>query len=180
MLLKSYNRTIFRHDCNPGFEKVHCKANLDQDISEVLPYLNAELGGSAFVDDPPALTLSLHGKLITLHAKEIWINALEDSDEADRILEWLKQEINVTWENRKNIKPLFKIPPSPRIFDVMKYLPRTNCGKCGLATCTVFAHQLCQGGCDPEKCVELIGDSLTGLQEYLAAFKRTQAWSWEI
>ena len=45
MLLKTYQKEIFRPECNPDFESLHCIAYLDQDISAVLPYLNAELGG---------------------------------------------------------------------------------------------------------------------------------------
>jgi len=45
MLLNNYRKEIFRAECNPSFEAVHCFAYLDEDVSEVLPYLNAELGG---------------------------------------------------------------------------------------------------------------------------------------
>ncbi len=45
MLLKSYKKKIFRPECNPSFQSLHCVAHLDQDISEALPYLNAVLGG---------------------------------------------------------------------------------------------------------------------------------------
>jgi|GEM_PF-5826686 len=54
MLLKSYSKEIFRPECNPSFESVHCIANLDQDISAVLPYLNTVLGGFGYLKDPPA------------------------------------------------------------------------------------------------------------------------------
>ncbi|MFW6099209.1 MAG: hypothetical protein ACOC79_01795 [Thermodesulfobacteriota bacterium] len=42
MLLKGYQKEIFRPKCNPGFQSVHCIAHLDQDIAEALPYLNAQ------------------------------------------------------------------------------------------------------------------------------------------
>jgi len=48
MLLKSYAKEIFRPQCNPSFQSLHCIAHLDQGISEVLPYLNAWLGGFAY------------------------------------------------------------------------------------------------------------------------------------
>jgi len=51
-MLKSYSKEIFRPECNPGFESVHCIAHLDQDISGVLPYLNAVLGGFDYLKDP--------------------------------------------------------------------------------------------------------------------------------
>ena len=45
MFLKGYRKEIFRPECNPTFQSVHCIARLETDISEVLPYLNAVLGG---------------------------------------------------------------------------------------------------------------------------------------
>lgn len=45
MLLSGYTKEIFRPECNPGFDSVHCIARLNEDISAVLPYLNAVLGG---------------------------------------------------------------------------------------------------------------------------------------
>jgi len=85
MLLKSYSKEIFRPKCNPGFESLHCIAHLDQDISEVLPYLNTILGGFEYLKDPPAVIFRPQGKFITVHGCKIAINALRDADEADRI-----------------------------------------------------------------------------------------------
>jgi len=53
MLLKSYRKEIFRPQCNPGFESLHCIAQLDQDVSGALPFLNAVLGGFEYLKDPP-------------------------------------------------------------------------------------------------------------------------------
>ena len=86
MLLQKYTKEMFRPKCNPNFESVHCVARLEQDISEALPYLNTALGGGDYVKSPPALTLKVHGKLISLRAREIFVNALTDEAEADRIL----------------------------------------------------------------------------------------------
>jgi hypothetical protein len=57
MLLKTYRREIFRPECNPSFQSLHCIAHLDQDIEEVLPYLNSVLGGFEYLKNPPAVTL---------------------------------------------------------------------------------------------------------------------------
>jgi len=55
---------------------VHCIAHLEQDISGVLPYLNAVLGGFDYLKDPPAVIFRSQGKLITVHGNKIAINAL--------------------------------------------------------------------------------------------------------
>ena len=109
MLLKDYRKEIFRPECNPQFQSLHCFAHLDEDISEVLPYLNTVLGGSGYTQDPPSLMLQVHGQLIALHPKKIAINALKNDEDADKILEWLKREINETWENRHEITPSISI-----------------------------------------------------------------------
>ncbi len=93
MLLEGYKKEMFRPKCNPSFQSVHCVARLDQDISEVLPYLNTALGADDYVKSPPSLTLRVHGKLITLHAREIYVNALNDEIEAEKILGWLKGDL---------------------------------------------------------------------------------------
>jgi len=51
MLLNRYSKEIFRPECNPAFESVHCIAHLDQDISEVLPYLNADVIKRGILED---------------------------------------------------------------------------------------------------------------------------------
>jgi len=38
MLLSGYTKNIFRPECNPTFESVHCITQLNEDVGEVLPY----------------------------------------------------------------------------------------------------------------------------------------------
>jgi ArsR family metal-binding transcriptional regulator len=171
MLLKGYRKEIFRPECNPQFQSLHCIAHLDQDITEVLPYLNTVLGGHQYFKEPPALTLRTHGKLITLHPREIAINALRDEEQADKILEWLKQEINETWEKRDEIEPSFETPEKPKVFEILKLLPKTNCRECGQPTCMVFAVRVAEGGKDPEDCPPLSQEARLKLEEYMGRFQ---------
>jgi ArsR family metal-binding transcriptional regulator len=170
MLLKGYRKEIFRPECNPSFQSLHCIARLDQDIGEVLPYLNAVLGGDEYYLDPPAVTFRPQGKLITVHPDRIAINALKDEEEADSILEWLKREINAAWEGRQEITPSYESAPKPKILEILKLLPKTNCGQCREPTCMVFAARVAEGAKGPEDCPPLIGDDKTKLQEYLSLF----------
>jgi len=172
MLLKSYRKEIFRPECNPGFESVHCIAHLDQDISEVLPYLNAELRGHNYSKEPPSVTFKMHGKLIALHPKEIAINALKDEEEADKILEWFKEQINETWQRRDEIEPIYESLPQPKVLEILKLLPKTNCRECGLPTCMVFATQMAEGGRSIDQCPPLDDENKKKLQEYLSHFQR--------
>ncbi len=170
MLLKSYRKEIFRPACNPSFQSLHCIAHLDQDIGEVLPYLNSALGGFEYLKDPPALSLKLHGKLITLHPQEIAINALRDEIEAEKILAWLKTEINETWENRADIEPNYEGAPRPKLLAILRMLPKTNCQECGQPTCMVFSSLLAEGVKGVDDCPSLDDKGREKLEEYLAQF----------
>jgi len=66
MLLKSYTKKISRPECNPNFQSLHCIAHLNQDITDVLPYLNSVLGGFEYFKNPQAVTFKTQGKIITL------------------------------------------------------------------------------------------------------------------
>ena len=145
MLLTGYKKDIFRAECNPSFESLHCIARLNDDVSQALPYLNAVLGGFTFSKEPPSVTFKIHGKLITVHGDRIAVNALKDEEEADKILEWLKREINEAWENRDSIEPSVENAPRPKLIEILRLLPGTNCRECGRPTCMVFAVHAADG-----------------------------------
>lgn len=56
MLLSSYHLDVFAPPCEPGAERWSVKAALDDDIGEVLPYLNATLKGAIYNHAARALT----------------------------------------------------------------------------------------------------------------------------
>ena len=169
-VISGYQIKIFRPECNPNFQSVHCIVHLESDISEVLPYLNTILGGSTYTQDPPSVTFKVHGKLISVHSQEIAINALKDEEEADKILRWLSQEINDTWEKREQIRPSFQGISKPRVLEILKLLPRNNCRQCGQTTCMVFSMLVADGVKEPKDCPGLSDPSRTKLREYLKQF----------
>lgn len=171
MLLKSYSKEIFRPACNPSFQSLHCIAHLDQDIREALPYLNTTLGGFEYLKDPPAVTFRVHGKIITVHPREIAVNALTDEAEADKILGWLHREINQAWENRGEIEPRHESAPRPKIFEILRLLPKTNCRECGEPTCMVFAARVAEGAKGPEQCSPITDDGRRKIEEYMSGFR---------
>lgn len=170
MLLKGWTKEITRAECRPESQTVHCIARLNENIGGAIPYLNAVLGGYTYIKEPPSVTFRSQGKLISVHADHIAINANRDVEEAEKILQWLQREINDAWERRDEITPSYEAAPRPQPFAILKFLPRTNCGKCGLPTCIVFASQAMEGGKGAVDCPELTPDQQKGLAEYLGQF----------
>ncbi|MCP4022094.1 MAG: Fe-S cluster protein [Desulfobacteraceae bacterium] len=170
MLLTGFTKEIFRSKCMPHAQSLHCYAHLNEDIGKVIPYLNSSLGGSSFSMDPPSVTFKIQGKLISVHANKIAINALRNEEETDKILNWLKNEINTAWQNRENIEPMFKSAPQPTLIEILKLLPKTNCKACHEPTCMVFATKVMEGLKDGDDCPDIDPENKTKLSKYLSCF----------
>ncbi|MDB4516121.1 hypothetical protein N9089_00830 [Crocinitomicaceae bacterium] len=170
MLLTGYELEIFRSKCNPEVRGVHCFAHLNDDVSEVLPFLNTVLGPGVFTEVPPSLMFKNYGKLITIYSRMIAVNALKDSEEAERIAAWLQREINNTWKKRMEIQPSTESMKQPILFDVFKLLPRSNCQECGLNTCMVFASRVVEGSMNQADCPPIDPQNKEKLKIYLASF----------
>jgi ArsR family metal-binding transcriptional regulator len=170
MLLKSYRKEIFRPECNNSFQSLHCIAHLDDDIGEALPYLNSVLDGDSYIKEPPSVTFETHGRLITVHARKIAINALKDEAEVEHVLDWLRNEINDVWENRERLTPKYTGKAKPHILEIYKLLPRTNCRECGQPTCMMFASLATEGAKHTSDCPRLTLAGAAALDAYLSRF----------
>lgn len=171
MLLKGYHLEIFNNECKPDAMTVQCFAHLDQDVSQAIPYLNAILGGFEYIQSPPSVTFRAQGKLISVYGRKLAVNALKDEAEARKIVEWLKREINAAWDQRDRIQPKFDAAPRPKIIDILRLLPKSNCGQCGASTCMVFATQAAEGAKGAQDCPPLEAPDREKLSTYLEPFQ---------
>jgi ArsR family metal-binding transcriptional regulator len=124
----------------------------------VIPYLNAVPGGFQSTKEPRSVSIKLDGKLVVIHPREIGINAPSDQSEGEKIIEWLRGKINDTWELRAEIQLRFESAPKPKVLEILRLLPKTNCGAYGQPTCMVFASYVAKGAEDPDGCPFLDGE----------------------
>jgi ArsR family metal-binding transcriptional regulator len=142
MLLHNYKLKIVLSECNPSSQKVNAIADLSEDISELLPYLNTVLKGLQYHHEDKFLTVKRKGRVITFWPRQIAVTKLEDEEEATVVMEELKRIVNETYENRDHIEPTYTSRPIPKPLDIFKLLPVKNCKECGEATCMAFALKL--------------------------------------
>ena len=128
--------------CLGDTSKIRVIAELDADIGEVLPYLNAVLKNAVYNPQARALTVRDEGVLLTLRRSSLTATKLRDVEHARVELEAWIAKINETWEQRGTITPLFERRDQPTALQIYKRLPATNCRACGHSTCLAFAATL--------------------------------------
>lgn len=121
-------------------------------LHEVIPYLATLPGIIAFNPKACALTFRRPRGFMTLTPDKITITQVDNADEGLQLFSALKEAINATWEHRAELKPVESIQTAPRLLDIWKMLPCTNCGDCGESTCMAFAANLLLGKRQPDEC----------------------------
>lgn len=142
-LIKGFKIRFEAPPCTPGAEWWHSYADLEDDISEVLPYLNSELTGCIYIHENKHLTSTRGGRIFVFTPFMLAISPMEDRETADLLFSEMVETINNTWSRRKEITPDYSVrKPLPTVLDIFRVLPGTNCGRCGFQTCMAYAAEL--------------------------------------
>ncbi len=142
-LIRSYDLKVVTPECSPedGWYRAH--AYLQDDISEALPYLNAELKGFDYNHNAKVLLWMANDRRYAFRPYEIIIAPVESSEEALGLIDNIISTLNSIWNRRGEIEPNFQgKAPLPNLLDIYKLLPGTNCKECGSLTCMAFAAAL--------------------------------------
>ncbi|WP_088187120.1 (Fe-S)-binding protein [Desulfosporosinus sp. FKA] len=148
-LIQEYEMKLSPPGCHPGANWYRVFIAMVNDISEVFPYLNADLKGLVDYDHQSKILLWSPGgkekieKIYAFRAHEIGITPISDRDEAKEFTGKIIDIVNDVWNRRGEIQPKFEgNRPLPSALDIYKLLPRTNCKECGFLTCMAFAVAL--------------------------------------
>jgi ArsR family metal-binding transcriptional regulator len=157
MLIEDYDIEFGTPDCqHPSCDELFAKVAVKADITELLPYVNAVIRKGEFTTDVPVLVWVHGGHKYALRPHEVAVSSLDGREkgleEVRRTIEWL----NDIWDRRDELTPDHSAREKPRILDVYKLLPRTNCKECGLPSCMGFAGELVAGNKSLEDCAPLL------------------------
>jgi ArsR family metal-binding transcriptional regulator len=158
MLIQGYQLELISPPCAPGTERWSAFARLEDDIREVLPYLNAVWAGAIYDHAAGNLTWQTGGRAISVRPRELAVSNLADKDEAGAVVARLVTQINDVWERRATLTASTRRRERLRALDVYKLLPGGNCKACGEPTCFIFANKLAAGQVAVEACTRLFTD----------------------
>jgi len=167
MLLKSYTIRIVTPEHNSPDQTVNAIADLSDDISEALPYLNTVVTGCCYHSEARALGFVKDGKRITVYPRQIVVADLKDEKEARKVLESVKQLVNGAYANRGGINPSYFKADEFTVLTVYRLLPGTNCQKCGEPTCLHFAIKLAKKKANVNDCTPLFSEEYSDSREKL-------------
>lgn len=138
--------------CTTDAGKMQFKAKFSRDIAEMFPYINAVLKNANYNKNSENLTFKRGITIITLFPEKLAVAKIINESEAYEIMDLIKNLVNDTYDKKEEVEPLYEMRQQPKVIDVYKNLPKSNCKKCGEVTCMAFASKLLQGQHSIKKC----------------------------
>ncbi len=154
-LVHSYHLELIEPPCIPGADFWSAKAHIEDDLTDLLPYLNAEFTKARYFPDSKAIVLNYETKKCSFRPHEISAAPFDDRKQAAEFVDRVVELVNSIWSRRDQIEPSFAYREPPRTIEILKLLPGTNCKECGYLTCMAFANELREGREDLSKCTQL-------------------------
>jgi ArsR family metal-binding transcriptional regulator len=155
VLISHYELELCPPPCVPGAATWSARASLNANIDAVLPYLNARLEGAEYDHDARVLVWKAEGHSFAFRSREIKAAPAEDRQEAQGLIDRAVALANDAWREREDIEPRYEKRTGANLMQIYRLLPRTNCGRCGCATCMAFAAELREGKTELARCTEL-------------------------
>jgi len=125
-------------------------------LNDVIPYLATLPGVIAYNPESCMLTFRRQPGFMTLFSDKVTITQVNDTQEGLALLAVLEEAINTVWEQRSSLVAVTMGKRTPRHLDIWELLPRTNCRRCGEATCLAFAVGLIQQKRHLSECLPLM------------------------
>ncbi|HEY4663111.1 MAG TPA: (Fe-S)-binding protein [Candidatus Humimicrobiaceae bacterium] len=154
MLVESY-KIIEILLCLADVRKIRVIAMISNDVSEVLPYINAINKKAIYIKNANAITITEEGKLITIHPRKIALTKLKDEAEAKELLDKTLKLLNETFERKDEIVPDYEKRGRLNVLDLYKLLPKTDCRNCGELTCLAFAASVISESISIMRCANI-------------------------
>jgi len=153
--------------CVADATKIRLIAHLTGDLTEVFPYLNAEMKEACYNARGPTFTFMDGYRMVSLYARRIAVAKADEIVDGWRTLETIRRRANDAWARRAHIEPCYVMRQKPPALEIFKRLPGTNCRACGEATCLAFAVRMYSGEVSPSQCRAVFGGGQEHLKEAL-------------
>ena len=168
-LINDYRFELVEDHHHPGSGRYGVRVILTDDISRTFPYLNTMLDDTWYDHKNQVLIGSRNKVRYAFRPHEIHIGTNADRHNVSHISKEVVDLVNQAWEEHDHITPSLRERELPLVYDIFRYLPRTNCKKCGYPTCLAFAADLRSGAVRLEQCPLLSQSEYSNSREHITA-----------
>ncbi|HUU03678.1 MAG TPA: (Fe-S)-binding protein [Myxococcota bacterium] len=154
--MKTKEMQIIRPPCDLSCEVVNIKLTLDQDLSELLPYINREVEKARFFPKGPFTKFVHQGHNVTIDHDNLAMTGFEDDTAAREFAAQMIDMLRDIEARKDSITPQIKPFEPPSMLAILRLLPGKNgCAECGYPACMAFATALCREETTPDACKPL-------------------------
>jgi ArsR family metal-binding transcriptional regulator len=140
--------------CIADSSKFRIIANMAPPLGGVLKTLEPLFSRGRYSDGIGALIIQQNEVITTVYGTgKVTMTMIKSEEEARARLESLKSTLNEAIAKGVAPAPREKVRVEP--MEIYKYLPQTNCGKCGEQSCYTFAIKLMGGEVTLDRCTPL-------------------------
>jgi ArsR family metal-binding transcriptional regulator len=164
-LINNYKLQLFPPPCLPGSVYWSGKLEIDNNLTELLPFLNGYLNKRIYIPQAKTIVFNFENHKVSIRPDEIKIGNIIDKEEGEKVAANLVKFINNIWERRSEITPDYSKKEPPKVIDIYKLLPKTNCKKCNQPSCFVFATKLSQGDAEIYQCPEIDKEKINEIEK---------------
>ena len=147
-----YSYYLINIDCLRTSTQFNVVMDLEASIQDLLPYLAACLPGCNYVHGSDVIDLMDAGHIVGIYPKQITMTSVEGEEEAERLCSEYFARIRNAEENRDTIEPVYKARSTLGVLDILRALPKTNCGACSSPSCMAFAASVFRREADLSAC----------------------------
>jgi Uncharacterized protein conserved in archaea len=152
--------------CIADSSKFRVIANMTPPLGGTLKVLEPLFPRGRYSDKINALIMQKGEVITTIYGTgKVTMTMIKNEEEAREALDNLKKTLNEAIAKGVAPAPREKVRVEP--MELYKYLPQTNCGKCGEQSCYTFAIKLMSGETSLDKCIPLKESEYTTNQEHL-------------
>ena len=125
---------------------------LDSDVSSLFPYLNAVADRAELHQTPLFIRFLYENHICVLYPQAGLVTPVVDRPQAVSFLDRLIAFLDDISSRCHEITPNHRIHKRVSVLNILKLLPKTNCGTCGYASCMAFAASLSLQESVPDEC----------------------------
>ncbi|MHC4591328.1 MAG: (Fe-S)-binding protein [Planctomycetota bacterium] len=160
-------RVMVLASCVADQTRIRIVAHISGDLTNVFPYLNAEMKQACYNRHGPTFTFMDGYRMVSVYARRIAVAKADEIVDAWRVLAMVRCRANDAWARRAEIEPSYEVRKRPPALELYKRLPRINCGECGEATCLAFAVRVHAGELIPTRCIPVFMGEYADLKDAL-------------